>query len=206
MSLCSGRIEAIKNVLRRRHDIQIRFESIRKLWLACSSLKSILCAQVQLNNSISPLKFHLDTIKLASEKLASFFDDFDEQILEFNEFLQQIIDSIPRQALDRGVYTDGTLRDRFFRVEKMAKRTALLKNENSSLLMYLLSYLQSLVTISPSTEKLPDVDANIELDNLSNNDAITLAKGCVERGDIAQAVRYMTLLKGEPAKFTGLDS
>ena len=59
-----------------------------------------------------------------------------------------------RQALDRGVYTDGTLRDRFFGVEKMAKRTALLKNENSSLLMYLLSYLQSLVTISPSTEKV----------------------------------------------------
>ena len=50
--------------------------------------------------------------------------------------------------------------------------------------------------------QLPDVDANIELDNLSNNDAITLAKGCVERGDIAQAVRYMTLLKGEPAKIS----
>ena len=46
------------------------------------------------------------------------------------------------------------------------------------------------------------MDANIELDNLSNNDAITLAKGCVERGDIAQAVRYMTLLKGEPAKIS----
>ena len=46
------------------------------------------------------------------------------------------------------------------------------------------------------------MDANIELDNLSNNDAITLAKGCVERGDITQAVRYMTLLKGEPAKIS----
>merc|ERR1719412_3013123 len=52
---------------------------------------------------------------------------------------------------------------------------------------------------SPSMEKLPDTDSNLDIDSLSNYDAITLARGCVERGDIAQAVRYLTLLKGEPA-------
>ena len=31
---------------------------------------------------------------------------------------------------------------------------------------------------------------------------MALARGCVERGDIAQAVRYMTLLKGEPANIS----
>ena len=35
---------------------------------------------------------------------------------------------------------------------------------------------------------------------MSNNDAITLARACVERGDIAQAIRYLNLLKGESAK------
>ena len=59
-----------------------------------------------------------------------------------------------REALGRGIYTDKTLRDRFFRVEKMAKRTALVKEEDSSLLMYLLSYIQGLVMVSPSTEKV----------------------------------------------------
>ena len=47
--------------------------------------------------------------------------------------------------------------------------------------------------------QLPDSDSNLDIDSLSNYDAITLARGCVERGDIAQAVRYLTLLKGEPA-------
>ena len=59
-----------------------------------------------------------------------------------------------REALTRGIYTEKTLRDRFFRVEKMANRTALIKDEQSSLFMYLLSYMQSLVMTSPSTEKV----------------------------------------------------
>ena len=59
-----------------------------------------------------------------------------------------------REALVRGIYTDKTLRDRFFQVEKMANRTALVKEEDSSLLVYLLSYIQSLVMASPSTEKV----------------------------------------------------
>ena len=50
--------------------------------------------------------------------------------------------------------------------------------------------------------QLPDVDANMDIDSLSNYDAIGLARGCVERGDIDQAVRYMTLLKGESANIS----
>ena len=34
---------------------------------------------------------------------------------------------------------------------------------------------------------------------MSTFDVVALARGCVERGEIAQAVRYMTLLNGEPA-------
>ena len=59
------------------------------------------------------------------------------------EFVDSVLDSVPREALDRGVYTDQSLRDRFFRVEKMAKRTALVENEETSLHLYLLSYILS---------------------------------------------------------------
>ena len=37
---------------------------------------------------------------------------------------------------------------------------------------------------------------------MSNHDVISLARGCIERGDISQAVKYMTLLKGEPANIS----
>ena len=56
--------------------------------------------------------------------------------------------------MERGVYSDKALRDRYFHVESVAKRTALIKNENPSLFMYLLSYLQSLVMLAPNTEKV----------------------------------------------------
>jgi hypothetical protein len=39
---------------------------------------------------------------------------------------------------------------RFFRVEKLAQRTALVEEDGGSLLRYALSYLQSLFIISPS--------------------------------------------------------
>ena len=50
--------------------------------------------------------------------------------------------------------------------------------------------------------QLPDPESNLEVDSLSNYDAIRLARGCVERGDIAQAVRYLTLLRGQSANVT----
>ena len=59
-----------------------------------------------------------------------------------------------REALSKGVYTDKTLRDRFFRVEKLAKQTSLIKEGEASLLMYLLSYVRSLIMVSPSTEQV----------------------------------------------------
>jgi len=54
--------------------------------------------------------------------------------------------------------------------------------------------------------QLPDSDSNLDLDSLSNYDAIRLARGCVERGDIAQGVRYLTLLKGESANVSKVKS
>ena len=81
----------------------------------------------------------------------------------------------------------------------MAKRTALVENEESSLLLYLLSYILSFLRVETSIEKRPDSNENLDVDSLSTFDAVALARGCVERGEIAQTVTYMTLLNGEPA-------
>merc|ERR1712218_325924 len=148
----------------------------------------------------SPLENEIKAIDKAANKIHHNSSKQDQHVSEMKDFVQRMVNSIPREALVRGVYSDKALRDRYFRVENMAKRTALIKEEEPSLFMYLLSYLQSLVLISPSTEKLPPGDVNIDIDGLSNYDAIGLARGCVERGDIAQAVRYLNLLQGQSAK------
>ena len=82
-----------------------------------------------------------------------------------NPFLLNIF----REALERGVYSDKALRDRYFHVESVAKRTALIKNENASLFMYLLSYLQSLVMFAPNTEKVGNIVLNNQMTLLLRN-------------------------------------
>lgn len=61
-----------------------------------------------------------------------------------------VLDSLPKQALDRGVYPEDALRERFLKVEKMAHRLALVPTEGGRLPTYLLSYLQSMLISSPS--------------------------------------------------------
>ena len=78
--------------------------------------------------------------------------DFVDITFQYGPKCTQLFDF--REALDRGVYTDQSLRDRFFRVEKMAKRTALVENEESSLLLYLLSYILSFLRVETSIEKV----------------------------------------------------
>ena len=98
-----------------------------------------------------------------------------------------------------GVYTDQTIRDRFFRVEAAAKRTALIGEDDSSLLLYGLSYLQSVLVVQPPSFEAPAVHTEaVDLNSLDTFKIVWLARSCVERGDLEQAVKYMTLLKGEP--------
>ena len=100
-------------------------------------------------------------------------------------------------------------------MEKMAKRTAMVDGESKSLMMYLLSYLQSLFILDPSTHELPSKVVQVifklftiftkicipfqhvavDVDGLSTFDLVWLARGSLDRGDLDQAVRYVSMLK-----------
>jgi len=110
-----------------------------------------------------------------------------------------LLASIPAEASQRGVYTEDSIRERFRRVEKLAKRTALVGDEGGSLARYALSYLQSVLVMSPGTdEPPPSKQSPVDVDALGTFDLVWLAKSHLERGDLTQAVRYVGLLKGEP--------
>jgi len=47
---------------------------------------------------------------------------------------------------------------------------------------------------------MPDSRTGVDLGSLNTFDIVWLARSCVERGDLEQAVKYMTLLQGEPRK------
>lgn len=124
-----------------------------------------------------------------------------KKVLERNPtdaFSRAVVDSIAK-----AVYTEEAIRERFLRVEKMAKRTALIGDEGGSLFKYLLSYLQSALMLAPSTVDVPSKDEVTDVDALNTFDLVWLARASLDRGDLEQAVKYVTLLKGEPKNVAG---
>ena len=57
---------------------------------------------------------------------------------------------------------------------------------------------QSLFVLAPSRAFVPDKNVPLDLDSLSTFEIVSLARGSLERGDLEQAVKYMSLLKGMP--------
>ena len=58
-----------------------------------------------------------------------------------------VITGIPTEACERGVYTEDAMRERFLKVERRARRLALVPEEGATLPLYVLSYLQSMLII-----------------------------------------------------------
>jgi mitofilin len=114
-------------------------------------------------------------------------------------FVREMLASIPEEAGTRGIFTEDSIRERFRRVEKLARRTAMIGQEGGSLMRYALSYLQSLLILSPPMdEPPPPKESPVDVDALDTFDLVWLARAHIERGDLDQAVRYIGLLRGEP--------
>jgi len=185
----SGAVDGLKTAVKERELVHESATGAQELWLACSSLQRALEAE-RPESGLLPLKDEVEAIKTALQKQSVKSDD---------AFVDAVVDSLPNEALVRGVYTDQTIRDRFFRVEAAAKRTALIGEDDSSLLLYGLSYLQSVLVVQPPSSEAPAVHKEaVDLNSLDTFKIVWLARSCVERGDLEQAVKYMTLLKGEP--------
>ena len=95
-----------------------------------------------------------------------------------------ILENLPREALDRGVYPEDALRERFFNVEKTARRVAIVPEEGANLPMYILSYLQSVFIMRPDN---PISDEEIQ------NKKYDFSK--LDTYDILNRARYILYIK-----------
>lgn len=68
--------------------------------------------------------------------------------------------------MERGVFPEEALRERFVKVDQLARRLALVKNDKAKMPMYVLSYLQSMLILTPanaiSKEELRDEIVDFE--------------------------------------------
>lgn len=68
---------------------------------------------------------------------------------EGDELVTVVLQGVPAEAKSRGVYPEDALRERFIKVEKLARRLALVPAEGARLPIYFLSYLQSVFILTP---------------------------------------------------------
>ncbi|XP_045139807.1 MICOS complex subunit MIC60 isoform X6 [Echinops telfairi] len=111
-----------------------------------------------------------------------------------NEFAQALTAAIPPESLTRGVYSEETLRARFYAVQKLAQRVAMIDETRNSLYQYFLSYVQSLLLFPPKQLKPPP---ELCPEDVNTFKLLSYASYCVEHGDLELAAKFVNQLKGE---------
>jgi len=185
----TGSLQGLATALTARAEGDKAAVSAQKLWLACVALEN----SINIGNSeainffecVKPLKPEVSAI---------------EEMAGTSQFVSAVLKGIPDTALTRGVYTEQALRDRFCRVETVARRVGGVGDEGASLLRYGLSYLQSLLLVDTSVRSPNITDEPVDVEELSTIDILTKARHSLEKGDILKAVQYMSLLRGEPKR------
>jgi len=186
----SGTVSGVTEALESRAASDAASLSAQKLWVACTALNSAVnmgrMDATDWEEKLQPLHKEVEQVKMAAG--------------EEDKFVEIVLASISPVALERGVYTEDRLKERFNLVEKMARRVAGIGEDGGSLLAFGLSFLQSLLVI--------DLTNRTEIENLKDKDfgavpaidLVRLAKYSLDEGNIARAVQMLVQLKGESGR------
>ncbi|XP_044735187.1 MICOS complex subunit Mic60 isoform X4 [Chrysoperla carnea] len=187
-----GRLKGVDNALKDLdEELQVRADADKNahqsqaLWSACQSLHQAVKNELNENPDSQPIPLakHVDAISKAGD------DD---------ELVKAVVNSIPNTVLERGVYNESALRERFDKVEKLAKRLALVPDEGAKLPVYLLSFIQSLLLVNAASlitkEELND--EVVDFSQFSTSDILARARYWLDRGDFHLTLQYMNLLSG----------
>ncbi|XP_049777643.1 MICOS complex subunit Mic60 isoform X2 [Schistocerca cancellata] len=182
-----GRLKGLETALRARAEADKKAAQAQLLWSAAQSLHSALKAGVPGEPWTRQLRPLEDDV-LALRKAA----------VEGDELVEAVLAAIPKEAVARGVYPEDALRERFLKVERIARRLALLPERGGSLPLYFFSYLQSLFLIN-AVDPIPQAELSDEPVNLAHLDTFDIlqrARYWLDRGNFTQTLKYMNLLKG----------
>jgi len=186
----SGSVSGLSEALTSRADSDKAALRAQSLWLACTGFSNSLVSGKSgadtWENKLLPLDEEVKTILAVARE-----DDL---------FVSSVLASVSPVALARGVYTEDSLKERWTRVEKVARRVGGIGEEGGSLISYGLSYLQSLLLVDLSIRSPGEVEESLDPAQLSPTDLVNLARHSLDRGNLGRAVQYVTLLSGESGR------
>jgi len=113
---------------------------------------------------------------------------------ENDPILAQIISSFPDRASKSGVIPETVLFQDFKEKKRLCQRVAYVDDTNKSLMVYAFSYIKSWFVISSFYRQQPDQGVDIE--SLGPFEILEKAEYFIEQGDLEQAAKFMSQLKG----------
>ncbi|XP_061581986.1 MICOS complex subunit MIC60 isoform X2 [Cololabis saira] len=111
-----------------------------------------------------------------------------------NEFAAALASALPEESLQRGVYTEATLRAHFNSLRSLVRRVALIDESHNSLYQYFLSYVQAALLLDEPQRPPP---AQLSGEDLDPFRLLAYAGYCLEHGDLELAAKLVNQLSGE---------
>ncbi|XP_017846690.1 MICOS complex subunit Mic60 isoform X2 [Drosophila busckii] len=183
-----GKLRGMDAALAERAETERSANQAQALWAACQALwASVRTATpgVHYKEKLRPLKNEISAIA---------------KVAQGDELVTTVLQNMPKEAHERGVFPEDALRERFVNVERIARRLAMVPADGGSLPIYFLSYLQSLFIMRPDNPISRDEIDNKPFDysKLDTYDILNRTRYYVDRGDFLQALKYANLLQGAP--------
>nr|XP_061835604.1 MICOS complex subunit MIC60-like isoform X2 [Nerophis lumbriciformis] len=111
-----------------------------------------------------------------------------------NTFASALASALPQESLQRGVYSEASLRARFYGLRSLVRRVALIDESHNSLYQYFLSYLQAALLFENKQEAPP---AQLSSEDLDPFKLLSYASYCLEHGDLELAAKLLNQMTGE---------
>ncbi|XP_060066664.1 MICOS complex subunit Mic60-like [Ylistrum balloti] len=180
-----GRLNGIEAAVAAQAEKGKVAQQAKKLWLACLALNGLIRVGNKDGQSWEEKVVPLDQKVMAIAEASG-----------HHPFVATVINTIPEDALTRGVWTEDNLIARFRDVRKRCRRVALIKESKSSLFTYFLSYVQSFFIFSDVNLKTET--AIVDPKDLNTFKIVDHAQFWLKQGNMEMAVRFMNQLEGLP--------
>lgn len=115
------------------------------------------------------------------------------EVAGHDEMVSQLLQSIPEEAINGGVYSEEVLKERFYHVKRVCSQVSLVPLEGAGLGTYAISYLRSLFMFKT-------VPLNTDPSELDTMGLLQVAGAQLAAGDLEMTVRMMSQLQGEAGR------
>jgi len=182
-----GRLKGIEKALLARADLEAQAQNGKKVWLAVQNLNNLItskAAQVSQSELVEILS-NIEAIRSSAPN---------------NEFVKTVLAAVNPLALQRGIWTEPDLKERYTVLKNVCRKVALIDDRGGSLLKYFVSYLQSFFIFNTTTNNEINKDLALNPSQMNAFSLLDYAERYIEQGDFEMAIKLLQQLKGEPKR------